>query len=243
MPSIDFSRRAELVEAMDRPDSPEDRLRRTLTQFESLNRIFSRYRSVLMRGVVDDMACNDARSFRVVDLGAGGCDIARWLVRACRTRGLPVAVVAVEHDLRVAGYARSASAGYPEIEVVQADVLDRGLLGGADYVLANHLLHHLSDDLCVELLRRIDCARPRRYLLNDLVRNRWAYFGFLLVAPLLFRRSFVVADGLASIRRGFTMPEVRTLVRTAAVAHPVAIRRLVPSRFVISGGTARGACD
>ncbi len=243
MTTIDFSRRADIVEEMDRPDSPEDRLRRTLAQFERLNRILSRYRSILTHGVIYDMACNDARSFRVVDLGAGGCDIARWLVRACRARGLRVAVVAVEHDPRVVRYARSANAGYPEIEVVQADILDCGLLGGADYVFANHLLHHLSDDLCVELLRRIDCARPRRYLLNDLVRNRWAFYGFLLVAPLLFRNSFVVADGLASIRRGFTMPEVRTIVLTAAVAHPASIRRLTPSRFLVTGGTACDARD
>ncbi len=56
----------------------------------------------------------------------------------------------------------------------------------------------------------------------------------------LVNNSFVVHDGLASIRRGFTLPEVRALVRAAAPIHPTAICRHLPSRFVITGETATG---
>ena len=240
MKIVDLSSRAELVEEMDRPDSPQELLYRTLTQFQPVNRIFSRYRSVLMRSVLQDMAKDGSRSYRLADLGAGGCDIARWLIRRCRERGLRLAIFAVEHDPRVARYARAANAGYYEIQVVEADVLNGELWKGADYIFANHLLHHLSNGECIELIRQIDRSGPRQYLLSDLLRSAWAYCGFRLAASPFFRNSFVVQDGLASIRRGFTLPEVRTLVCAAAPIHPVAICRHLPSRFVIRGGTRTG---
>ena len=124
MNRVDFSKRADLVEEMDRLDSSQDRLRRTLTQFQLVNRIFSRYRSVLTRSVLRDMAKDGSRSYRLADLGAGGCDIARWLIRRCRERGLRLAISAVEHDPRVARHARAANAGYPEIQVVEGNALD-----------------------------------------------------------------------------------------------------------------------
>jgi hypothetical protein len=240
MKILDLSSRAEVVEEMDRPDSPQELLDRTLTQFQLVNRIFTRYRRVLTRSVLQDMAEDGSRSYRLADLGAGGCDIARWLVRRCRERGLRLAILAVEHDPRVARYARAANAGYSEIQVVEADALNGELWKGADYIFANHLLHHLSNEKCIELIRQIDRSGPRQYLLSDLVRSRWAYYGFRLVVPAFFRNSFVVHDGLASIRRGFTLPEVRTLIRAAAPVHPVAICRHLPSRFVIRGGTKAG---
>ncbi len=240
MKIVDLSSRAVIVEEMDRPDSPEDKLHRTLIQFQLLNRIVSRYRSVLTGSVLQDMAKNSSRSYRLADLGAGGCDIARWLIRRCRTRGLRLAICAVEHDPRVARHARVANAGYPEIEVIEGDVLDGELWKGADYIFANHLLHHLSNEECIELIRKIDRSGPRQYLLSDLIRSIWAYYSFRFAASPFFRNSFIIQDGLASIRRGFTLPEVRALVRVAAPVHPIAMRRNLPSRFVICGGTTAG---
>jgi hypothetical protein len=240
MKRIDLSSRAALVEEMDRPDSPQDRLDRTLTQFQFINRIFARYRNLLTYSVLHDMAKDRSRSYRLADLGAGACDIARWLIRRCRKLGLRLTICAVEHDPRVARHARAANAGYPEIQVVEANVLNGEHWKGADYIFANHFLHHLSNDECIELIRQIDRSDPRQYLLSDLIRSNWAYYGFRFAAPPFFRNSFVICDGLASIQRGFTLPEVHALIGAAAPVHPVAVCRHLPSRFVIRGGiTAR----
>jgi hypothetical protein len=240
MKFVDLSNRADIVEEMDRPDSPQDQLDRTLTQFQLVNRIVTRYRSILARTVLQDMAKDSSRSYQLADLGAGGCDIARWLIRRCRARGFRLAISAIERDPRIARYARTANAGYSEIRVVEADVLQGEHWKGADYIIANHLLHHLSNEECIELLRQIDRSGSRLYLLNDLIRSAWAYYGFQLAASLFFRHSFLLHDGLASIRRGFTLPEVRSLVGAAAPIYPVPICRLWPSRFVIRGGTSAG---
>ncbi len=235
MMALDFSRRGNLVEEMDRPDSSEETLFRTLDQFDRVNRLFSRYRTLLTRHVMTDMARQPARSRHLLDLGAGGCDIGRWLIRRCRGRGFSLKITAMENDPRVARYARTACEAYPEIEVVEQDVRAALPLTGVDYVFANHLLHHLPDRACIDLIRRLDQAAPRLYLLSDMIRSPWAYVGFLLSAAPLFRNSFVLPDGLASIRRSFTLREAGDLVQAANPVQPVTLHHVAPCRFAIVG--------
>jgi len=134
MNTMDFSRRAQLVEEMDKCSSSEELLHRTLAQFEAVNRLFSRYRTVLERLILSDLATNVSQTRHLVDLGAGGCDIDRWLIDCCRRRGLKLRITAIELDPRALRYARVANCSYPEIELRQADVLDARNLAGADYV-------------------------------------------------------------------------------------------------------------
>jgi hypothetical protein len=231
----DFSRRANLVELMDQPDCPEEQLFRTLAQFEQVNRLFSRYRTLLNHYLLEDMAQNPARPHRMVDLGAGGCDIGRWLIRQCRKRGLTLKITAIERDPRVARYARAACQSYPEIEILEQDIRDELPLDDVDYVYANHLLHHLPNEACAKLIQRLDQAAPRRYLLSDIIRSPWAFLGFALSTAPFFHGSFIVADGLTSVRRAFTLAEARALLRETPVRHEITLRRLAPSRFVIVG--------
>ncbi|MEI6211950.1 MAG: methyltransferase domain-containing protein [bacterium] len=238
MTAFDFSCRARLVEEMDKPDCSGERLCRTLAQFETINRLVSRCRSVLRQRILSDLARDVSRTHRLVDLGAGGCDIDRWLIDCCRRRRWKLQITAVEHDPRVMQYARAANRDYPEIQFCEADVLDARNLDGADYVFSNHLLHHLPDEQCVALLRLLDRVAPRVYLLCDIRRSPTAYKLFSCLAPLLFRRSFIAPDGLVSIRRSFTLPEAHALLRAAAPAHPVCVRSLPPGRLVIEGGCA-----
>ena len=236
MSRIDFSRRAYLVEEMERSDCKEDQLFRTLAQFGVLNRMISLYRILLARHVLADLHREPRRPRHLADLGAGGCDIDRWLVHRARRMGATLRISAIEQDERVIRYATAANEGYPEIRVVQADLFDAGIWDGVDYVFANHVFHHLPDAACVQLLRRLDRAGLRRYVISDLLRSRWSYHAFRLCVAPLFRDSFVGVDGLASIRRGFTLSEVGDLLRRAAPDHPVSVRRVVPGRFVIVGG-------
>ncbi len=227
--------REHLVERMDRPDAPEDRLFRTLDQFGVVNRFFTRYRDVLARTVLRDMRRAPDRDWRLADLGAGGCDIPRWLVRCCRREGLRLTVAAVERDPRILRYAAAANQGYPEIELVAADALDPAAWGRPDFIFANHLLHHLPDEACVELLRRIEAQAPARYVLSDIARSRWAAAPYALIVGAFFRGGFLLEDGLASIRRGFTRADLHLLIARAGLRDEPRLQYRFPFRWIIVG--------
>jgi 2-polyprenyl-3-methyl-5-hydroxy-6-metoxy-1,4-benzoquinol methylase len=232
----DFSKRAELVEKMDKPDCDQAVLFATLSRFEQTNRLFTRYRTVLQRHLLSDLRRQPEREYRLTDLGAGGCDIARWLVRVCRSENLHLTIRAIDQDPRVVQFARLANAGYPEIEVVQADACDPACWGKPDYLFAQHLLHHLPDAACIQLLRTLDQANLRRFVLSDLTRSRLAYHAFRIAALPLGAGTWIVEDGSASILRGFREQEIREMIKQAALKRPASIYRLWPSRLVVVGG-------
>ncbi len=229
-------------ERMDQPDCPEPELYCTLKRFSLLNRLVTRYRYLLTYNVLRTMRRQPDRAYRLADLGAGGCDIARWLIRQSRRQNLRLKILAIERDPRIVRYAVRANREFPEIEVIQGDALDSATWRRPDFVFANHLLHHLPDTACRDLLQKLEHAGIQHYLLSDIIRSRWTALGYsLLVAP--FRHgNFLLEDGRASIRRGFTRAELYDLIRQANLESPPRVRTLFPSRCVLEkrpAGTGR----
>lgn len=235
----DFSRRADLVERMDSPECDQAMLLGTVRRFELSNLLFTRYRKVLRRHVLADMRRQPGRLHRLTDLGAGGCDVVRWMVRVCRRENLRIAVRAIEQDARIVEYARKASADYPEIEVLQGNACDPESWGAPDYLFAQHFVHHLSDEVVIRLLEDMDRVAGRCFVVNDLSRSQLAYVGFGLVAGMLGKGTYILEDGLVSIRRGFREAEIRQMVEAAGLTKSVSIERMAPSRLVIVGGRGR----
>ena len=236
----DLRCRAPGPELMDAPDCDETMLLSTIDQFRIINSLFSRYRAVLDRWVLQDMVGDPGREYHLVDMGAGGLDISTWLLRAAARRGLRLRVTAIELDGRVYRHAMSMRPARPELTVVNGDVF-RVLpeIGPADYAFCNHFLHHLDDATIVKLLQLLSRTVRRRFVLSDLLRSLASYMGFDLFGRLFLHRSFAHADGLTSIRRAFLPDELRNLVQRAATPAHVDVHHLNPGRLLVVGTVDR----
>jgi 2-polyprenyl-3-methyl-5-hydroxy-6-metoxy-1,4-benzoquinol methylase len=231
----DLSRREHVPERMDDPNCDRACLLRTLRGFGLLNRLVSRYRSVLERLVLRDMQARPERTYRVADLGAGGGDIAAWLLRRSRELGLEVSVLAVESDPVIADFAERTHGGMHGLSILRQDATDLRAIGPVDYVIGNHFLHHLDDAGIVALLRSVLELPVRRFVFLDLIRSRAAYAGISVLGFLLFPRTFIGVDGRRSIRRGFRPDELGRLFEQHGIAERVEIRSLAPARLAVSG--------
>lgn len=231
LPSL--THRATLAERMDDPDCCEARLLRTIRQFASVNRLVSRYRTILKRWVLDDMDLDPGRHYHLVDLGAGGCDIAAWLLRAAARRGLRLRITAWEIDPRIAAYARARHRHTPGLTIHQTDALTATPTEPADYLFANHFLHHLTDSQITALLAHWSGRVRRRLVFSDLRRSRTAYLGHALLGSC-YRGSFIREDGLRSIRRAFLPGELAAHAASAGLADRTTIHCLAPARLVLA---------
>lgn len=222
-------------EIMDDPGCDPVLLLRTVDQFAAINRIVSRYRRILSRLVLDDMELAPQRSYHMVDIGAGGCDIMLWLLRESRRRGLKLQVTAIDIDPRIINHARMRTADEDGLNVQMLDAFEISNLAPVDYVFANHFFHHLEHEKIVDLLGIIASTVKRTFVLSDLARSYFSYAGFFLLSNLFFRNSFAISDGLQSIRRGFLLDELRMIATNAGLAHRTSILRLPPGRLVLHG--------
>ncbi|MFP4549351.1 MAG: methyltransferase domain-containing protein [Spirochaetales bacterium] len=226
-------------EIMDDFSEDEEALRKTLRRFEPINRLVSRSRYLLQSTVLRDVLERDARSFSILDVGAGGCDLMMALSRRASALGIEARITCADYDPRAVRFAREATEAYPNIEIVEADIFEAEL-GTFDYVFCNHLLHHFPDELAVAFLKRAEQMAGRGYLVNDIRRCRFAYVGITLLMGLLYPGSVPFHDGRTSVRRSFRPEELEELFRRAwANEHErPSVRTIAPTRVVVIGGPA-----
>jgi 2-polyprenyl-3-methyl-5-hydroxy-6-metoxy-1,4-benzoquinol methylase len=109
-----------------------------------------------------------------------------------------------------------------------------------DFVISNHLLHHLSEAEVRGLLSDVARVTRRVAVMNDLRRAviPWATFA-ALTWPLRWH-SFLHIDGLRSIRRSFRVGELRALVAEVSAAQTIETKDNTSEVAVVDEGRIRG---
>jgi 2-polyprenyl-3-methyl-5-hydroxy-6-metoxy-1,4-benzoquinol methylase len=238
---LNFRKRWCGPELMDDPLCDTEILSRTIDQFKLMNLLVSRFRSVLLQYVINDMTKSPGNKFHLIDLGAGGCDIPVWLLRMAKRRNLSLRITAIDGDPRTVNFAKKKYAHIPGLSVIHSDILSMNRYGPADYIFSNHVMHHLPDDVIPDIMLKMHMTANRRWIISDLYRSVWSYFGFQFLGRL-FRNSFTFEDGKRSIRRGFIAEEMSDYVREAGLMDHVEIKQLHPGRIVVVGTCNHTCC-
>lgn len=222
-------------EKMERVNADPDQLFRSIRQFRWINALFSASRRLLREHFFPMMERDPKRVYTLLDVGAGGCDIAIWVAREARNRGLKLNITALDNDPRILPIASKAVRDCPEIRIVEGNALDFGELGSFDFIFSNHLLHHLDWDEIGIFLRQVLARTRLGFVMNDLKRSRWAYLGCTVLLGLSARRSFAFHDGRLSIRRGFLPGELRDFVKRNFPNARIQVVETFPARVVLTG--------
>jgi len=149
----------------------------------------------------------------LLDLGTGLGDLPRVAVRWGAARGIRVVPVALEVN-RVAATLASGSGVPTALACAGAPPFrDKGV----DVVLVSQVAHHLSEASVVHLLKTCDRLARRAAIVADLRRSPIARQAFWCGAQLLRFDPVTVADGITSIRRGFSPHELSSLMARAGV--------------------------
>lgn len=156
----------------------------------------------------------------LLDLGTGAGDLPRMAVRVAAWRGIRLHPLGLERSRTAALLARRggvpcavACAGAPPLREKSVDL-----------VLVSQFAHHLAPDSAVRLLRTCDRLARVGVVVADLRRGWLAGIAFGLGARVLRFDPLTLADGLTSIRRGYTASELRALLAEAGIAGRVARR-------------------
>ena len=208
-------------------------VRRTIRQFKLINYLFSASSRLMRKHFFTIMEQEPDRIYTLLDVGAGGCDIAIRTAREARQRGLHLNITALDNDKRILPIAYQAIRDYPEIRIVEGNAQDLSRLGSFDFVFSNHLLHHLAWDDIKIFLESIIAQTRLAFVMNDLKRSNWAYLGFTLFSGLLTPRSFHYNDGRLSIRRGFLPEELRDFIHSNFPNRAIRVAETYPARVVL----------
>jgi len=168
---------------------------------------------------------------KILDVGFGDGDMLRAIWQWADRAKVNVELVGIDLNPRSAVAARGATPEPIKIDWRTGDYAD--LAGqGWDAIVSSLVAHHMSHEQLVAFLRFMNAEAERGWLINDLHRHGFAYFGYPLLAMLARWHPIVRHDGRLSIARSYRPREWLPILAEAGVdnAH---VFRAFPFRLCV----------
>jgi 2-polyprenyl-3-methyl-5-hydroxy-6-metoxy-1,4-benzoquinol methylase len=208
----DLAVRSRQDEQMDAPDLDPAVYEKVLHDLARVNRFtFTAHPAIAFL----KRAIGSAKRFRLMDVGFGDGDVLRAVARWARRRGIEADLVGVDLNEKSLRAARDATPPDLAIDYRAGDYLDQA--GPFDFIICVQTTHHMSDEQLLTLLRTMEKETRMGWLICDLHRHGFAYWGFPILARLLMVHRIVREDGRLSIARSFRADEWRALLAEAGI--------------------------
>jgi 2-polyprenyl-3-methyl-5-hydroxy-6-metoxy-1,4-benzoquinol methylase len=194
---------------MDDPHCDRVKLMRTYSQFKFVNRSFTGWKSIFKKYILPLL--NEDRQFTLLDVGSGTMDVSLFLQKLVENEGKILHVTGIDpNDVTAELMAKTS---LPPLAAYRNCYLSELIKDGEsyDFVISNHLLHHLQQPEIVALLGEVELVTKKRAIMNDLSRSYISYIFFGALTLPIRKHSFLHIDGLRSIRRSYRVKEFESL--------------------------------
>ncbi len=176
-------------------------------------------------------AVGKRKRFRLLDVGFGDGDMLRRIARWAARRGIEAELVGVDLNPKSVAAAFEATPPDMPISYLAGDFADRRGEGW-DCIISSLVAHHMTREQLIAFLRFMEREAAAGWLVNDLHRHGFAYFGWPLLAGLMGWHPIVRHDGHLSIARSYRPSEWAPLLADAEVGH-ARVFRTFPFRLCV----------
>jgi len=211
-----FKQRSDESELLDAPDIPKELLLQNLQELNFINRLLGGHK-ITMNGI-KKLVTEKNKVYHIVDLGCGSGDTMKHIATWARMNGFKVKLTGVDKNIHIIDYLDDYCKDYHEISGVAMDYLDFLKSGtNLDIVHCSLFCHHLKDDELAELFSYLKQYSKNGFVINDLHRNWFAYYGVKFITYILNGSALSRNDGPVSILRAFKRNELKSLLLRAEI--------------------------
>ena len=210
-----FESRATAAEFLDRPDCDPALAAASYRFMETVNCRFGGIRIVRRFLAAETAGRHAGAPLRILDIGSGCCDIPLAVSRWAHAYDIPLHFTCLEIAGHAVDIAREqlARTGNPAVQLLQEDAFTHQPAEPYDCAVASMCFHHFSNAQILTLLRRLRGFVLNSVLINDLRRSRLSSLAARLLLAATGAPASLRHDALLSIRRGFKISELGTLLR------------------------------
>jgi 2-polyprenyl-3-methyl-5-hydroxy-6-metoxy-1,4-benzoquinol methylase len=209
-----FKYRSHELELLDAPDVPKKVLFQNLRELDFINRVLGGF-TISLKGI-KELVTERKKTYHIVDLGCGSGYILKCIARWARINGYKVSLTGVDKNPDVIQFMKESCKNYLEINSVVDDYSHYlTTVKSIDIIHCSLFCHHLSDEELITLFGYFQNSIKTGFVINDLQRNRLAYYSVQLITHLLNGSYLSKNDGPVSILRSFKSNELRTLLQKA----------------------------
>ena len=210
----DLSKRSYQKELLDRDDIPFADIERNMVELDLINTWLGGH-AISISGL--KRLVRHRREISICEIGCGGGDNLRALVRWCHRTKIRVRVTGIDlnaHCIAVAkerwqdGDARWVHSDYRNVVFDQEK---------PDIIFSSLFCHHFTEEELVAQLGWMERNAGVGWFINDLHRHLLAYQSIRLLTKCFSKSYLVKNDAPLSVRRGFTRQEWLELLRHAGI--------------------------
>ena len=206
------------VEILDDPATPDAVRARSMADIERSNALFGGTRSAIdALCVVIPQLPPEAT---LLDVGTGTSDIPRNAAQVAASAGVRLQVLGIDISESLARSAARRLAGVAVAHALRLPIADDSV----DVVACSQMLHHFIEADARLVIAELHRVARRWVVVSDLQRSWFAAGGFWLASVALGFHPVTRNDGVVSVFRGFTTPELRQLVSDVTGRVPI-VRR------------------
>lgn len=228
-----FLHRSGEAELLDAPGIPEELLFRNLRELDMVNRTLGGH-AITLAGI-KALVTDKSKTYTIADIGCGGGDAMKYIARWAQKNGFRVQLTGVDMNAACVAYTKKACRGFPDIGAVVMDYRDYlRQASGVDIVHCSLFCHHLDDEELIELFGFMSRHARCGFVINDLQRHWFAYYGIWLLTRLLNGSPLVKNDAPLSVLRGFRKSELLSLFEKAGIKN-VSLRWRWAFRYLAIG--------
>lgn len=232
-------------ELMDDPALDHDAHRHALKSLGRINWLSQSDKSVWKAILRKVRTHTQDRPLTILDIAAGGGDLAIRLAGLAKRDGVSVAIDGCDISPTALKFATDqvTAAKQNNVQFFQCDALHQPFPKVKyDIVMCSLFLHHLNEEDAVLLLQRMKAAATKLVLVDDLRRTRFGYWLAWLGCRILTRCHVVHVDGPMSVEGAFTTKEAKLMATEAGLTKAAIIHRW-PQRFLLTWSPANGDSD
>jgi SAM-dependent methyltransferase len=206
------------AELLDLDNISFEEARKSLKDVRRVNKYLSGYRVLLRYAGQFLRDHKENRPFTILDLATGSGDQPVALAKLARKFKVPVKITAIDINCKILKCARIITDPFPEIALVQCDILSLPFCSDSFDMVVNSLsLHHFTRKNAVKILRAMLSLSRCGFIVNDLKRSRVAYISIFLLTRLFTKNRLTRHDAPVSVMNAFTSEEIRALAQEAGV--------------------------
>lgn len=211
--SWNFNHRIYEPEIMDSGSVSNKDMREGLEFLRKTNRFLGGNRIILHYLNQFSKSWDKNEPIRILDVGCGLGDIPLAIVDWAKSRNYKIQMTGIDLIPQITQMAREHTSKNPNIKIKTGDIFLENIEPKSyDYVTASLFLHHLNDSQLNLALKKFNQIAKRGMILSDLYRSLWSYWAISLTSTLL-GNEMVKHDGPLSVRRAFTLPELKNLAK------------------------------
>lgn len=203
--------RSKQVEILDNLELKGSEMEAMLVDLKTVNKLLGGHKVTLSGIETLLQSIPKDKLVTIVDIGCGDGDMLRKIADFSKKKKYSLSLIGIDANPHILKKAKDRSKAYPEITFKHHNILDEHAVSHFDIALCTLFLHHFTQEEGQLILEKLCQDAKVGVVVNDLQRNRLAFWLFRVFSSIFIKTAIAKHDGLVSIARAFKRNELEII--------------------------------